>query len=121
MTVSTQTVAGLIPQWTLGDRMKKAREHAGLSQSALSATAGIGRTAIVSYETDKIEPPRPAMLAWSMATGVPYEWICHGDMRPCDYRPRGIPAGQGIESGSRSRSNYMQSNSTGLIAQRLAA
>lgn len=110
-----------MPSWTVGDRMRKAREHADLSQVQLSDRTGVGRTTIVSYETGKTQPSRPNLQSWALATGIPYEWICHGDTSPCDYRPRGINAGQGINSGPRSRSNYMQSSYTVLNAQRIAA
>ena len=31
----------VVPEWTLGDRLKKAREHAGLSQTELGREIGV--------------------------------------------------------------------------------
>jgi len=71
-----------VPQWTLGDRLKKAREHAGYTQAELAAVTGIGRSTMVTYETDRAVPKRPILLSWHMATGVPLEWIISGEDRP---------------------------------------
>lgn len=66
---------GLIPEWTLGDRLRKAREHAGLKQAELAQIIGIARSSVVSYESDRTAPSRPVVLSWSLATGVPAEWV----------------------------------------------
>lgn len=104
-----------VPEWTIGDRMRKAREHAGLSQTQLATRAGIGRTTVVAYESGRSFPSRPNLLSWSMATGISYEWMCHSDTQPCG--PRGITAGL---PGNESRSNYMQSSYAAPIARRAA-
>ncbi len=40
----------------LGDRLKKAREQAGLTQEELAGLIGVSRTAIARYELGEIEP-----------------------------------------------------------------
>jgi len=60
--------------FTIGDRLSKAREHAGLSQAQMAEALGIGRRSVVRYESGKI-PPRPAVIAWSSITGVPLWWL----------------------------------------------
>jgi len=72
-----------VPEWTIGDHMRKAREHAQLSQAQIAREIGVGRTSIVRYEAGTQKPSRPVVRAWSFRTGVPYEWICHGDTLPC--------------------------------------
>jgi transcriptional regulator with XRE-family HTH domain len=67
-----------VPQWTFGDRLKKAREHAGLTQAELAELTGISRATISNYEVDKFTPTKPNLNAWSLATGVPAEWIRDG-------------------------------------------
>jgi DNA-binding XRE family transcriptional regulator len=74
--------SGFIPEWTTGDRMRKARELASLKQSEMAAEIGIGRSTIVTYETGKSEPPRPVLLAWSFRTGVPLQWLHSGTVPP---------------------------------------
>ena len=65
----------MVPQWTLGDRMRKARETAGLKQAELAERIGIGRSSIVNYESGRADPSRPVLLSWALATGVAYEWL----------------------------------------------
>lgn len=77
--MTTLTVAGRVPEWTLGDRLRKAREAAGLSQTELADLAGISRRSISKYESDDARPKRPQLIAWAMATGVPLSWLQDGD------------------------------------------
>ena len=67
--------SGEAPVWTLADRLRKAREHAHLTQQELADQIGISRASVVNYETGRHSPPRPVMLSWSMATGVDLEWL----------------------------------------------
>jgi transcriptional regulator with XRE-family HTH domain len=76
-----------VPRWTLGDRLRKARDHAGSTQADLAKAMGISRAAIVSYETGRTRPSRPVLLAWSMATEVPLEWLAGGDGNHPDDDP----------------------------------
>ena len=71
-----------VPQWTLGDRMRKAREHAGLKQTDLARDTGIGRSSIVNYETGRYAPSRPVLLSWALCTGVPLTWLTGDDDDP---------------------------------------
>jgi transcriptional regulator with XRE-family HTH domain len=64
-----------VPRWSLGDRLRKAREHARLKQTELAQMTGIGRSSIVRYETDQAVPSRPVLLSWAMATGVSLAWL----------------------------------------------
>jgi len=64
-----------VPQWTLGDRMRKAREHAGLKQAELAEEIGVGRTSIVNYESGSTTPSRPVLLSWALRCGVSFEWL----------------------------------------------
>jgi len=81
------TVAGVVPQWTLPDRLRKAREVAGLNQSELGAVTGISRRSVSSYESGEATPRRPVLIAWAMATGVPLSWLEGDDGGPAG-RPR---------------------------------
>lgn len=69
------TTPAPVPQWTLGDRLRKAREHAGLKQTEMAAEIGIGRSSIINYESDKAIPARPVLIAWAIRCAVPYEWL----------------------------------------------
>jgi transcriptional regulator with XRE-family HTH domain len=64
-----------VPEWTTSDRLRKAREHAGLQQAELATAIGVGRTSVVRYEAGQSVPSRPVLLAWAMRTGVSLEWL----------------------------------------------
>lgn len=68
-------VAGFIPHFDLGDRVRKARECAGMKQQDLAAVTGIARTTIARIEQGKTDPRRPTILSLAFATGVDLEWL----------------------------------------------
>ena len=70
-----------LPTWTLGDRLRKARDHAGLSVQEMADDLGVSRTTISKYEHDatgKRGVPRMAILRYADVSGVPVEWIEDG-------------------------------------------
>lgn len=69
------TLPGLTPQWTLGDRLRKAREVAGLSQGEMAEAIGIARNSVGRYESGAYDPSRPVLIAWAFRTGVALDWI----------------------------------------------
>ena len=64
-----------VPEWTLADRLRKARDIAGYSQAELSRHTGISQRSIIRYERGQAEPRRPELLAWATACHVEYEWL----------------------------------------------
>ncbi|ATH95885.1 helix-turn-helix domain-containing protein [Dermabacter jinjuensis] len=91
MTINYQNV-GVIPQWSRGDRLRKAREVAGLDQATLAERIGSSRRTVSSAENGEREPRRAVVMAWAMATGVPFEWIENGDVKSPP------PSGEGLEA-----------------------
>ncbi|MGN7134599.1 MULTISPECIES: helix-turn-helix domain-containing protein [Rhodococcoides] len=91
MTTET-TWAVPVPRFTVHDRLKKAREAAGLDQRELAERMGVSRGTISNYEADSGKSLRKIVInAWALATGVPVEWIESGDdggPRP-DHDPDG--------------------------------
>jgi transcriptional regulator with XRE-family HTH domain len=79
--MSYQPSGGMIPAWTLADRMRKSREHARLSQADLASDIGISRASVVNYESGRYPPSRPVMLSWALRTGVDLRWL-RGDPNP---------------------------------------
>ena len=67
-----------VPEWTLADRLRKARELAGYSQAELATATGISQRSIIRYERGQAEPRRPELLAWATACHVKYEWLTGG-------------------------------------------
>jgi transcriptional regulator with XRE-family HTH domain len=72
----------MLPSWTVGDRLRKARESVGLSQAELAADIGISRRSVSSYEASTKPPRKVALLGWSMRTNVPLEWLLEGQIPP---------------------------------------
>lgn len=66
---------GAVPQWTLADHLRKAREFAGLQQAELALRIGISRASIVNYESGHTRPAPPVLFAWAWGTGVSYHWL----------------------------------------------
>ncbi|WP_308188462.1 helix-turn-helix domain-containing protein [Agromyces humatus] len=67
-----------IPQWTIADRLRKARESAGLEQTELAAAAGISRATISTAECGRSVPHRSTVRAWAQVCGVSREWVESG-------------------------------------------
>ena len=48
--MSTQTVGTVPEEWTMGDRLRKAREAAGFDQVDLAELIGVSRTTVSNHE-----------------------------------------------------------------------
>ena len=73
----TDQTAMAVPTWTLGDRLRKAREFAGLEQGELAVRIGVSRGTVSNYELNRGQrpPKRLVVRAWAEITGVPLDWI----------------------------------------------
>jgi transcriptional regulator with XRE-family HTH domain len=69
------------PPWTLGDRIARARRHAGWEQDDLATRVGVSRALISKWERDKAEP-RPSQLERvASETEVSLIWLLGLDER----------------------------------------
>lgn len=59
----------------IGDRIKQARQSAGLSQDELAEQAGVSKMAISKYERDQSTPSSGVLLALAKALGVRTEYF----------------------------------------------
>src|SRR6187402_1025231 len=71
------------PQFTIGDRLRKARTQLGpdMDAAAFADLIGVSRGTITNYELEKTpaEKMRPIVLnAWALATGVDPQWLRDG-------------------------------------------
>ena len=82
-----------VPEWTMADRLRKARESAGLEQRELAADIGVSRNTVHNYERGRVVPRRPVVLAWAIRTGVPVSWLWDGadDDAPREVAPPSTP------------------------------
>ena len=77
MTISPN--AGAIPPMnTLPNRLRVARDYAGLSQTELSQRAELSRTTISAAEAGLKTPARATITVWAFACGVDVEWLRTG-------------------------------------------
>lgn len=79
--MSTANAHERIPAFTIGDRLRKAREKAGLDQEHFAQEVGISRGTVSNYEraVDTEGLKRPYLAAWAMRADVPMEWILLGE------------------------------------------
>lgn len=85
MTTQATPSPASIPTFSIGDRCKKAREHAGLDQDQLARITGLSRQTISNYERDKTSQKLASLNLIALATGVDRNWIATGV--PSDTMP----------------------------------
>lgn len=66
-----------IPVFTLGDRMAKAREEAGLTQEQMADKLRVSHSTVAKWEKDKGQPRdfMDRIKQWSETTQVPIGWL----------------------------------------------
>ena len=94
--MSEQPEPGDIPEWDTADRMRKSLRSAGMSPGDIARYLQVGGNTVSTWLNGRIRPSAQTLRLWALRTGVPFAWLCHGDLGACDVRPRaGIGAGQG--------------------------
>lgn len=62
----------------LGKRITQAREHAGLSQTALGTAFKLTRSAVSQWESELTEPTPENLRSIAIRTGVDFDWLATG-------------------------------------------
>lgn len=70
----TNTTTMITPEWTLGDRLEKARKAAGLTQDELADRLGVSKKTVVRYEHD-MGSNLHLLDQWALACGVDRGWL----------------------------------------------
>jgi len=90
-----QPDTGRVPQWTFGDRLRKAREGMGLDRAEFAALGEPGDFSykmIANYEQGITLPKTYAMRELAKMAGVNFTWLTTGNA-PSDGGPDGgIPS-----------------------------
>lgn len=73
----------LTPVWTLGDRLRKARDFAGITSTDMAGRLGVSRNTITNYENDHTSPSVLAVRAYATETGVDIDWLTDGARSRC--------------------------------------
>lgn len=93
MSNAIRSTVGFIPTWTLGDRLRKARESTGLGMVEFAEKVGISRVTVRNVESGKSHPQQATLKMWALATGVNFEWLLTGETPPPG-------SGDGVENGA---------------------
>ncbi|WP_405472347.1 helix-turn-helix domain-containing protein [Paenarthrobacter ilicis] len=88
----------VIPQFTVADRLRKAREHTGLDQLEFAEELGVSRATVSNNERGVVSPRKIVLKAWALRTGVPVSWLETGEA-PAAIGPDGGAAGSNITGG----------------------
>jgi transcriptional regulator with XRE-family HTH domain len=121
MSQMTQTTtAGAVPDWTLGWRLKRALDHAGIKSDEMAEELGVVRGTVSRWMNDVGAAPRAVYVRqWAMRTGVDLHWLETGvvvpaprdgggmderarqdsNLRPADYKVAGLPRQRRAEDG----------------------
>ena len=75
----TTQPGAVIPQFTQGDRLRKARQLTGLTTRQFADEIGVSQVTITNAENDNTKVRKITLNAWSMRTGVPREWLETGE------------------------------------------
>src|SRR5690242_9359835 len=70
---------GRVHQFTIGDRLRKAREVAGYDQRGFEEATGISRGTISAYELGKSTPRRAFLSIWAVQTDTDLNWLLTGE------------------------------------------
>lgn len=76
-----------VPEWTIADRLHKARTAAGLEQTELAQITGLARQTVSNYERGAVTPRLSGVNLWALATGVPVGWLLTGEDPETEDRP----------------------------------
>lgn len=82
----------ITPQWTISDRLVKARHWADMTQEEMAETLGMHRKTLIRHERSD-NPPKSFVLAYAAATGVPVSWLLGLEDDEADVRSRCFRAG----------------------------
>jgi len=85
--MTTERANGSVPEWTFGDRLRKARQVSGLTVRDFAEEIGVSTKTITDAEGDRRRPRKILINAYAMRTGVPREWLETGQVSTDDNGP----------------------------------
>jgi len=108
-----------VPEWTFGERVRKIRREAGLSQVEFAARLGVGDRAVASWESGRSKPGDIVEVAKVIRRefGVPTSWTLGTDEPTVPEGDGGLPLPRSYSK--RQPAGY--SGSWGLVSVSTAA
>jgi transcriptional regulator with XRE-family HTH domain len=76
---STGSSAVRIPQWTVGDRLRKAREEVGIGVEEIAAMLKRNRNSVTRYERSWTVDVN-LVRSYAAITDTPMEWLLTGEL-----------------------------------------
>jgi transcriptional regulator with XRE-family HTH domain len=114
----------VVPEWSLADRLIKARRWAGLEQEDLAADFGMTRQAISKWERGTSIPRLVVIKQWAARTNVSLDWLL-GEPVPTSGPPPAVvavePEPTPLGSAKRSKRGKRAAPSTKCYLARAAA
>jgi transcriptional regulator with XRE-family HTH domain len=93
--MSIETASARIPEWSLGDRLRKVRVDSGYDQREFAELVGLTSSSLAAYETGRSSPRfkdvQPLAQRIEEVTGVPAWWVIGGDWSPLSDSNRRPP------------------------------
>ena len=87
--MTTQPTEGRYYDFGIKDRIRAAREGAGMDQGQLADATGLSRQTISNYErgqTTRFSKGSVRLIAW--ATGFDFDWLLSGEVPPTSGHDR---------------------------------
>jgi len=75
----TEAASETIPPWTLGWRLQRALDWAGISVQQMAGELAVSRQTVSGWMNDRHAPRVIYLRAWAARCRVPYEWLVSGD------------------------------------------
>jgi transcriptional regulator with XRE-family HTH domain len=72
----------MVPEWTLGDRMRKALEVSGTPVQEIAEYLDVSRVTVGRWIHDRTPVKRHVLLVWAATTGVDPDWLETGTASP---------------------------------------
>ncbi|WP_327083349.1 helix-turn-helix transcriptional regulator [Mycobacteroides chelonae] len=76
MTISTDYAPA--PVWDMADRLAKSLRVADMTAGEMADYLEVHRNTVGAWLKGRSEPKRPQLIAWSLRTGLSYDWIKDG-------------------------------------------
>ncbi|MGH3735856.1 MAG: helix-turn-helix domain-containing protein [Micromonosporaceae bacterium] len=90
--------AAAVPGWTLGWRLQRSLDWAGVSAQEMADELDVSRGTISRWCNDHGTPPRSIYVrAWATRCKVPMVWLQYGDEGLPRVDSNHQPAGRGVE------------------------
>ncbi len=89
-----------VPEWSLGDRLRKSMDLAGMTVSEMAEIFGVGRETVSRWINDRGRPKPMILMLWADGCGVDHQWLETGEASPEAVRLQSVRH-QGLEPRTR--------------------